>query len=138
MTAAKRTSLGMVYPWQCDSMGHLTTRFYMAAFDEAAWHFLYEAGYDPALMEQEQVGWADVRHEIEYLRELRAGELFYIESKPLRVGNSSIVYQLELKTSSGDESCARLNATTVQFDLKRRKSMPVLPAVRECLLGWLG
>jgi len=48
MTEPRITYRGVVYPWQCDAMGHFTTRFYMAVFDEAAWHFLWEAGFDPA------------------------------------------------------------------------------------------
>lgn len=138
MTTARKTYLGVVYPWQCDAIGHLTTRFYMAAFDESSWHFLREAGYDPAMLEQDRIGWADVRHEIDYLRELAAGELYYIESRPLRIGNSSVVYEMAMKTSRDDEPCARLVATTVQFDLNERRSTPLLPAVRERLQEWLG
>lgn len=138
MTEARQTYLGVVYPWQCDAIGHLTTRFYMAAFDESSWHFLREAGYDPAVLERDRIGWADVRHEIDYLRELAAGELYYIESRPLRIGNSSVVYQMEMKTSRDDASCARLVATTVQFHLDKRRATPLLPAVRERLQEWLG
>lgn len=137
MTVRKITYRGVVYPWQCDSMGHFTTRFYMAVFDEAAWHFLWEAGFDPVVMETEKIGWADVHHEIEYLKEIREGELFYIESRPLRIGNKSIVCCLEMKTINNDETCARLTATSVQFDLQARRAIPVLPAVRERLQAWL-
>ena len=119
-------------------MGHLTTRCYMGMFDEAAWHFLHEAGFDASTMHETNIGWADVRHEIEYLRELREGELVLIESKPVRVGNKSIMYQLEMKTARDGETCARLTATSVQFDLEERRAIPVLPQVRERLLAWLG
>jgi len=138
MTESRVTYRGVVYPWQCDSMGHFTTRYYMAVFDDAAWHFLWEAGFDPHVMTQKKIGWADVHHEIEYLRELHEGQLFYIASKPVKVGNKSIVCQLELKTINDDETCARLTATSVQFDLEKRCAIPVLPQVRDQLLAWLG
>ena len=138
MTEARVTYRGVVYPWQCDSMGHFTTRFYMAVFDEAAWHFLWEVGFDPATVTERNIGWADVRHEIEYLAEMRAGDLFYITARPLRIGNKSIVCQLEIRAVSDDAARARLTATTVQFDLERRCAVPVLPEVRERLLAWLG
>ncbi len=138
MTKPRNTYRGVVYPWQCDAMGHLTTRYYMAMFDEAAWHFLHEAGFDASTMHETNIGWADVRHEIEYLRELREGELVLIESMPVRVGNKSIMYQLEMKTVRDGETCARLTATSVQFDLEERRAIPVLPQVRERLLAWLG
>lgn len=28
---------GVVHPWQCDAMGHFTTRFFAAMFDDAAY-----------------------------------------------------------------------------------------------------
>ena len=138
MTKPESTYRGVVYHWQCDAMGHLTTRYYMAMFDEAAWHFLYEAGFDASTMHETNTGWADVHHEIEYLRELREGALVLIESKPVRIGNKSITYQLEMKTVGDDEISARLTATSVQFDLEERRAIPVLPQVRERLLAWLG
>lgn len=137
MSEARVTYRGVIYPWQCDAMGHFTTRYYMAAFDEAAWHFLWEAGFDPATIEKEHIGWADVRHEIEYLSELREGDLFQVESRPLKLGNTSVVYEMALKPVGNDTVCARLTATTVQFDLKRRRSVEVLPRVRKRLSAWL-
>jgi acyl-CoA thioester hydrolase len=137
MTEAKITYRGVIYPWQCDAMGHFTTRYYMAMFDEAAWHFLYEIGFDKAMMDEKNIGWADVRHEIEYLRELHQGELVVIESKPIRVGSKSIDYQLEMKPVGKDDVCARLTAKSVQFDLTTRRAIPVLPEIREQILAWL-
>ena len=137
MTEARTTYRGVVYPWQCDAIGHFTTQFYMGVFDQAAWHFLYEAGFDPSSLEDDGVGWADVHQEIEYLKELRNGDLFYVESRPKRVGGKSLVYVMELKTVRDDETCARLTATSVQFDLNARRAVPVLPQVRETLLDWL-
>ncbi len=137
MTEPRITYRSIVYPFQCDSMGHFTTQYYMAAFDQAAWHFLWEAGFDQTLIAEEKIGWADVHHEIEYLRELREGELFYIESKPVRLSNKTILCQMEMKLMAKDELCARLTATTVQFDLTERRAIPLLPRIREQLLAWL-
>ena len=119
-------------------MGHFTTRHYMAMFDEAGWHFLYEIGFDPDWVAEKKIGWADVRHEIEYLKEVHEGQLLVIESKPLRVGNKSIQYQLEMKCVTDGETCARLTGTCVQFDLVERCAIPVLPEVRTRIEAWLG
>ena len=137
MTEPKITYRGIVYPFQCDSMGHFTTQYYMAVFDAAAWHFLWEAGFDPGIISEKKIGWADVHHEIEYLKELREGELFYIESKPVKIGTKSITCQMEMKSIPTDEVCARLTATSVQFDLAKRCAIPLLPEVREQLQGWM-
>jgi acyl-CoA thioester hydrolase len=128
---------GVIQPWQCDSIGHFTTRFYMAMFDDASWHFLYEAGFDTRLMKDENIGWADVLHNIEYKQELHAGDLVIIEGTPLHIGGKSIRFELEMKRVDSDECCARFTSTTVQFDLKRRVAIPVIPAVREKLQAWV-
>ena len=137
MAEPKITYRGVIYPWQCDSMGHFSTRHYMAMFDDAGWHFLHEIGFDLKLIAEKKIGWADVSHHIEYLKEVHQGELVLIESKPLRVGNKSIECQLEMKSVKSDEIYARLTAVTVQFDLEKRCAIPVLDEVREQVLAWL-
>lgn len=137
MTEQKITYRGVIYPWQCDAMGHFTTRHYMAMFDEAAWHFLYEFGFNPAIMTEKKIGWADVRHQIEYLKELHQGDLVIIEGIPVSIGTKSIEYQLDMKSVNHDEICASLLAKTVQFDLTTRRAIPVLPQVRERFLASL-
>jgi acyl-CoA thioester hydrolase len=137
MAKPKITYRGVVYPWLCDSMGHFTTRFYMAMFDDAGWHFLHEIGFDPKWITEKRIGWADVSHHIEYLKEVPEGELVLIESKPLRIGNKSIESQLEMKFARNGEICARLTGVTVQFDLEKRCAIPVLDEIREKVVAWL-
>ena len=31
----------VAHPWMCDVLGHMTTRHYIAMFDDAAYHMLY-------------------------------------------------------------------------------------------------
>ena len=137
MSTAKIFYRGVIHPWHCDSIGHFTTRFYMAMFDDATWHFLNEAGFDTKLMTEENIGWADVLHNIEYKKELLEGDLVIIEGSPLHIGGKSIRYKLEMKKVDSDDCCARLTATTVQFDLKHRVAIPVIPEVRERLQAWM-
>ena len=137
MSTAKILYRGVIQPWECDSIGHFTTRFYMAMFDDASWHFLNEAGFDTRLMKDENIGWADVLHNIEYKKELHAGDLVIIEGTPLHIGGKSIRFELEMKRVDSDECCARFTATTVQFDLKHRVAIPVIPEVRQKLQTWI-
>ena len=107
-------------------------------FDNAGWHFLHEIGYDPDFISERKIGWADVSHHIEYLKEVHAGALLVIESKPVRIGGKSVEYQLEMKSVKGDEIYARLTAVTVQFDLEKRCAIPVLDEIREKVVAWIG
>jgi acyl-CoA thioesterase FadM len=46
------------HPWQCDIMGHMTTRFYMAMFDDSSYHFLHHVfGWNSAQDPTGKLGW---------------------------------------------------------------------------------
>jgi len=135
--ASRLTYRGVVYPWQCDSMGHLTTRCYMGMFDDASFHFVHEIGFRTSMLREARIGWADVEHTIEYLKELNAGDLIWIESRPLALSARSVRYLHEMKHCETHQVHARMLATTVQFDLKRRKAIPVVTEVRNAIQAWL-
>lgn len=119
--------LAVVHPWLCDRMGHLTTRHYMAMFDDASYQLF--AALDPA-PDAEQ-GWADIRHDIAYLDELATGELVRIEGRVTALGRTSIETRYRLLRRRDDRVCATLAAKTVCFDLVLRKSRLLPDRLRE-------
>jgi hypothetical protein len=42
------TYRGVVYPWQCDHMGHMNVMWYVGKFDEATWQSLSMLGLTPS------------------------------------------------------------------------------------------
>ena len=69
-------------PWMCDVLGHMTTRYCVAMFDEAAYHLLYTVfGWTGSSDDENKIAWADVRHIIDYKTEVFAGDLLEIEGK---------------------------------------------------------
>ena len=38
------TYRGVIYPWQCDHMGHMNVMWYVGKFDEATWNLFAVAG----------------------------------------------------------------------------------------------
>ncbi|UOQ56444.1 acyl-CoA thioesterase [Leucobacter allii] len=112
---------GIAHPWLCDANGHLNTRHYVGAFDDAAQHFLAEIGGKPG----EGFGWADVSQRITYLREVSLGALFTVDCDVQRVGRSSIDYLQRLTTLGDEEPAAIVEAVTVRFDLRRRRASPL-------------
>jgi acyl-CoA thioester hydrolase len=117
-----QTGLGVVHPWLCDAMGHLTTRHYLGVFDDASWHLFAHVGYDAATAGKEGWGWADVRHEISYETELRAGDLVVVQSRVTRLGGSSVDSQHRMLDRGSGQQSATLTARTVCFDLQVRRS----------------
>ena len=73
---------GIAQPWECDVMGHMTTRFYVAMFDDASYHFLFTVfGWTISGHESRKFGWADARHVIEYKSEVSAGDVLEIRAR---------------------------------------------------------
>lgn len=123
----------VVHPWLCDSMGHLSTRHYMAMFDDASYHLLAEcSGWTPNASEGEWrgKGWADVRHIVQYQAEVLAGSLIEICGRIEELGNSSVSYRLEMRELGKEIIAATFEAKTVFFDLFERRSMPLTEEMR--------
>ncbi len=122
------TYVGVAHPWMCDSMGHMNVRHYMAMFDDASFQLL---GKLAVIEKNKSIGWADVRHEIEYKHETPAGTLLTVRSAVLRVGRSSVTYRHVMAGSVEGELHAEATVTTVRFDLAARKAIELEPHVRQ-------
>ena len=133
------TARTVVYPWHCDLMGHLATQNYMRIFDDATYHLLAELGYALRDAQDSQRGWADVSHQVEYKRELLAGDLIVAASALVKIGRTSLTYRTRLLRVPGDAvECARLVGVAVYFDLEKRTTLELPAAIRaraEALLG---
>jgi acyl-CoA thioesterase FadM len=109
----------------------------MLMFDDAAYHFLHEIGWRPADDQPRRVGWADVRHTIEYKREVREGALLIIESSPFALGRSSVDYRHVMLGADTRDVHAVLEARSVRFDLDRRAAIPIEDALRAHIADWI-
>ena len=129
----------VVYPWQCDSMGHFATQHYMKVFDDATYHLLGALGYALRDAAATQRGWADVSHKIDYVSELRAGDLLVAFSSVQRVGNTSIAYRTRIvRADEPDLDCAVLAGVVVYFDLERRRAIALPDAIRKNAVAAMG
>jgi len=129
--AAVRTFSGVAHTWLCDEMGHMNTRNYVGMFDDAMQHFMLLLGHNAMVDGERRLGWADVRHEIDYKAEVAEGALVHVECEALRIGNSSITYRQTLYLSETGEVAAVNKATSVLFDLQQRGTAPIPAAMRE-------
>jgi len=123
---------GIAQPWECDVMGHMTTRFYVAMFDDASYHFLFTAfGWTISGHAARKFGWADVRHVIEYKSEVSAGDVLEIRARLQKIGGKSITVLYEMLDLASDEVVATLESICVYFDLEARQAIPITEEMRE-------
>lgn len=118
------TYRGVVYPWQCDHMGHMNVTWYTGKFDEATWNFFALLGITPAYIRDQKHGIAGLQQNTAYKRELSPGDLVFVRSKVLEVRPKVIRILHELVNSEKDEVAATSELTVVHMNLTTRKSSP--------------
>jgi acyl-CoA thioester hydrolase len=128
--APVETFRGVVYPWQCDGMGHMNTQFYSALYDGATLHFLTLL-CPRAELKKLNFGWADVQQLIKYEKELIAGDLPVVRTHLIRLGNKSIEYRHQLCDAETGIVHSTSEQVTVLFDLERRASAPLSDLIRD-------
>lgn len=120
---------GVAHPWLCDVMGHMTTRHYVAMFDDASYHFLNKAfGWSPG--EAGGPGWADVKHTIDYQDEIAAGDLLEVRGALEKIGGKSVTIRYEMHNLSKGNVAATLQSISVYFDLTARKAIAIPDELR--------
>lgn len=118
------THRGVVYPWQCDHVGHMNVMWYVGKFDEATWQMFFELGITPTYLRDENRGMAAVRQNITYRRELRAGDLLTIWTGVLEVRERVIRFYHEMRNDETGEIAATTVITGVHMDTQTRSACP--------------
>jgi acyl-CoA thioester hydrolase len=126
------TSRSVVYPWQCDHMGHMNVMWYTGKFDEATWHLMGEIGITPSYLRNHARGMAAVQQETTYKRELFAGDLILIQSGILEMREKVIRFYHEMLNVETRDVVATTTLTGVHLNCKTRKSCPFPSSVLQC------
>ena len=121
------TLRGAIDPSQCDVNDHLTAHEYLRLAGDAEWRLLFALGDG---RESAALSWADVKHEINYLQELHAGDLIDVVSRVTTVGRTSIGAEHRICNGRTGAICAHVTSVTVQFDLVQRRAMPLRDDIR--------
>lgn len=129
MTLPLTTFVGLAHPWMCDTMGHMNVRYYAGMFDDASFQLLgHIAGLEGP--DEAGKGWADVRSEIDYKHETKAGTLLTIRSHVIKLGRTSITFD-QVMSGSLDNVVHAVNRTvSVRFDLVSRVAIEFDAAMR--------
>ena len=129
---------GVVHPWHHDIFGHMNVRHYAPFFDDASFHLYSRLGLQlAAMIEAHGVHMVSARAETNFIRELKAGDLFVIDGAVKRIGNRSMTLHLRMIHPETGEVHATYDLTEVFFDPKTRKSAPMPDEVRARLQAHL-
>jgi acyl-CoA thioester hydrolase len=138
MSERMETYRGVVYPWQCDHMGHMNVMWYTGKFDEATWALFAALGITPSYMREQKRGMVAVEQNLAYQRELLAGDLVLIRSWVLEVRAKVLRFRHEMIKVETGEVAATCELTGVHLDrsVRRACALPdeVAGRAREMLL----
>jgi acyl-CoA thioester hydrolase len=134
MSKQKEILRGVVHPWYCDAFGHMNVRWYSHFFDDAAFHLwpMYWGSHQK--MEREfGVHTVTASANIQFIKELVAGDLVIVDSMLKRVGSKSCAFMERMLHVDTMEVHATYETVEVFFDPKTRKSATIPQAIREIL-----
>jgi acyl-CoA thioester hydrolase len=113
----------------------MNVRYYAALFDEAGWHIPSFAGLSLAEIQSRGLGTVVASLTIDFLHEIRAGQLVIIKGAVTRVGTKSFSHEMRLYASDTMTHCATQKTVEVCFDTKARKGVALPEDVRTKLAG---
>jgi acyl-CoA thioester hydrolase len=131
------TYRGTVYPWHCDHVGHMNIMWYVGKFDEANWNLFARIGLTPTYLRKSGRGMAAVQQNINYKRELLAGDIVEIRSSVLEVREKSIRFLHEMRNAETGEIAATCEITGVHMDRDQRKSAAFPETIRAAAMSYL-
>lgn len=125
------TGRGVVVPWKCDHFGHMNVRFYAEAFDDASFHIWSVIGVPiDELDEKHGLIGVVASLKIDFLQEIRVGQLYVVESALTRIGSKSFTYRQRMRDTHSGVVHATADLVEVFFDKAERKAAPIPEGVR--------
>lgn len=124
------TYRAVVFPWHCDHIGHMNVRWYAHHFDDAGFHLWTMAGLSQSEMKERGVGLVVAQIKIDYIQEMKAGELLVVRNAFIHVGTKSLRHLGRMYNADTEELCATQETIEVFFDPVKRTSAPMPDDIR--------
>ena len=118
------TYRGVVYPWQCDHMGHMNVMWYVGKFDEATWQLVSVLGCTPAYLRAQNRAMVAADQHLTYKRELVAGDTVSVWSGILEMRSQSMRFYHQMRHDVTGEVAATTILIGVHLDAQTRKPCP--------------
>jgi len=127
------THRAVVFPWNCDHLGHLNVRYYGHFFDDAGWHLWSSIGISHATLKEAGVGTVVANINTDFIQEASPGELLLVESAFTRLGGKSLTMKQRMTNVETGALLARQAVVEVFFDYETRKSTDMPADIRKKL-----
>lgn len=127
------TARTVVFPAQCDHLGHMNVRWYAHVFDDGAFQIWPLVGITNALMKEVGVVTVVARTCTDFLREARPGDMLKVETGFVKCGTKSATHRQRLVNVETGVVHARQEVVEVCFDIAARRSTEMPDAFRKLI-----
>ncbi len=127
------TYLGTVDAWECDNMGHMNVRFYIARFGQATGQFANAIGLAPGRQRGERLALAALESRILFQREAHAGDVLRMRTGLRDLSSKTALMCHQLLNIESGVVAASSETTVALFDLAARKVRPWAGDLRSSL-----
>lgn len=122
---------GVVNAWEADENGFAALRFHVHRFSNAMSHVWNRLGLERAEQAEKRLGGAALDYVVRYHRPLKPSDTVVVKSGVIEAGRKVLRIYHHLLDAASRAPVTTLEMVLVTFDLDRRKSVPLPPAVRE-------
>ena len=112
----------VVFPWHCDHIGHMNVRWYAHHFDDAGFHLWTVAGANQKKLHEDGFGLVVAQIKINYVREMKAGDLLVVRGGFSKVGGKSVQHHQRMYNADTNILCATQDTVEVLFNPETRRS----------------
>lgn len=131
----EETYRGSVFSWECDEVGHMNVRYYVAKFDEASWQLMAKVGLTPKYLRSNNKSVVSVEQHIKYINELLPGDLVVVQSKVLEIKKSFIKFKHTMINSQTHQIAAEMTVVGVHLDLIARKPTTIPQSIANTIIS---
>jgi len=133
MSNWRETYRGVAFPWHCDHFGHMNVRWYGHFFDDAAFQIWTVLGHGFKRMAESGFHTVIARSTIEFVREIKAGDLFVIESGFIKCGNKSCTHLQRIINADTGVLHSFQETVEVFFEAATRSSIVIPDKLRRLI-----
>jgi acyl-CoA thioester hydrolase len=118
---------GSVAAWEVDHVGHFTVAYYHQRIEDAGLAVLEALGVLPAPAGR---GWVTADCYVRYVRELRGGDIYHVQSGVIAVEDGALVLGHRLFDTASGVVCTTVEQRVMEVDLASRRPFPLQAAAR--------
>lgn len=109
----------------CDEYGHMNVQFYVAAISDSFFALMTTIGMGKSAVEEDRFGLVAANMNIDYLSELKAGDVMYMQGKIASANGKKLTCKWRLYHQETDKKAMEATVLYVCMDLDSRRSRDI-------------